>query len=155
LAGFQTTKFRRAIIIAAAVRDAIGVSLEGIRNIAELLIILDRRGVALFTVRECDCLARAALPMFQKLLLTMNAALRNGAKSRAIHRMNALVDCEGAGGAADAKVALEASKAVLGEDAKGLSVNVNVSQTMTSPGYVIGRWQPPPSPTIEGSINDE
>jgi hypothetical protein len=82
------------------------------------------------------------MPEFQRLMASLNAELRNGFKSKAIRRMGELVGWRGEGTAADATVALKASLAVLGEEAKGVSVNVQVNNqtnnmTAIRPGYVL------------------
>lgn len=92
-------------------------------------------------------------PIFiAKLTQEMNA-LRSAAKPRAIKKMVDLVDWKGEGGAADAKVALEASKAVLGEEAKGISINVGVHNHLgvhIKPGYVVRMPAAKQPLTIEG-----
>lgn len=67
-------------------------------------------------------------------------ALRASAVPKAVKQMIDLMDWQGEGRAADAKVRLEASRAILGEDASGLSVNVNVATQNNigiRPGYII------------------
>jgi len=76
-------------------------------------------------------------------------ALRASAVPKALRQMIDLMDWQGDGRAADAKVRLEAAKAILGEDGASLSVNVNVaSQTNVGirPGYVL-RLPPEPAPS--------
>ncbi len=90
---------------------------------------------------------------YQRVHAEMMVALRNGAKPKALHRIIGLVDERGDGKAADRKVQLEAAKTVLGEDAKGVSVNVNVNTQVNTdfrPGYVILLRADAPTPsTIE------
>lgn len=92
-------------------------------------------------------------PIFiAKLTQEMNA-LRSAAKPKAIKKMVDLVDWIGEGGAADAKVALEASKAVLGEEAKGISINVGINNQMgvhIKPGYVVRMPSAKQPAVIEG-----
>jgi hypothetical protein len=81
-------------------------------------------------------------PIFAKALAKANADLRNGAHTKAIHRMIDLIDEPGAGKAADRKVQLAAAQAVIGEEGKaGTTVNVNVAQQQITPGYVIKPFQ--------------
>jgi hypothetical protein len=102
-------------------------------------LTLEQAAVVL-DIRRRNARQISRMPEFQGLMASLSADLRNGFKSRAIHRMGELVDWRGEGTAADATVALKASQAVLGEEAKGLSVNVNVAnQTNVGirPGYVL------------------
>jgi len=93
-----------------------------------------------------------------------NAALsdaRVALAPAAIAKIGELIEWKGEGKAADANVALNASKTALGEDAKGFSVNVQVNnQTNIAnairPGYVLdlgamhGRRHDEDAPIIEG-----
>jgi hypothetical protein len=83
-----------------------------------------------------------ASPDWQKIYAQLLADVRTGAKARALREIVDLVGRVGEDKAADAKVKLEAAKTVLGEDAKGVSVNVQVNNqtnTLTAirPGYVL------------------
>jgi hypothetical protein len=83
-----------------------------------------------------------ASPGWQKIYAELLADVRTGAKARALREIIDLVGRVGEGKAADAKVRLEAAKTVLGEDAKGVSVNVQVNNqtnnmTAIRPGYVL------------------
>lgn len=79
----------------------------------------------------------SAQPAFQRLLAKETAAFRDGARARATRRMVNLIEEPGQNKAADRKVQLAASMAVLGEgDARGTTVNVQVNNTLT-PGIVI------------------
>jgi hypothetical protein len=78
----------------------------------------------------------------QKIYAELLADVRTGAKARALCEIINLVGRVGEDKAADAKVRLEAAKTVLGEDAKGVSVNVQVNNqtnnmTAIRPGYVL------------------
>jgi hypothetical protein len=88
-------------------------------------------------------------PKFRALYAELLASIRDGAKAKAVHRIVALVDRKGEGSAADGKLQLEASRTVLGEDAKGQTISVEVRNNIglqIRPGYVIA----PHKPTIEG-----
>ena len=82
-------------------------------------------------------------------------ALRNGAKPTAVRKMIDLIGHVGEGKAADAKVALDAAKAVLGEKDGGLTVNVGVqvgvNNVNVQPGYVIDLGERPKPITINAS----
>jgi hypothetical protein len=119
------------------------------------------QAAAVLDIRRRNARQISRMPDFQRLMASLNADLRNGFKSRAIRRMGELVDWQGEGTAADATVALKASQAVLGEEAKGLSVNVQVNNqtnntTAIRPGYVLdlgamyGRRGDDDGPIIEG-----
>jgi hypothetical protein len=101
-----------------------------------------------------------ASPGWQKIYAALLADVRTGAKARALREIIDLVGRVGEGKAADAKVRLDAAKTVLGEEAKGVSVNVQVNnQTNLAeairPGYVLdlsamyGRREDPPTPDAE------
>jgi hypothetical protein len=83
-----------------------------------------------------------ASPGWQKIYAQLLADVRTGAKARALREIIDLVGRVGEDKAADAKLRLDAAKTVLGDDAKGISVNVQVNnQTNIAnairPGYVL------------------
>jgi hypothetical protein len=92
------------------------------------------------------------LPAFRSLLASLIADLRDGGKARAVRRMIALIDEPGAGLAADRAVQLKAAVATLGEEAKGVSVQVGIQTTIAvKPGWILDasdRDRPEP-PVIE------
>jgi hypothetical protein len=105
-------------------------------------------------------------PVFVTALNKAVAGLRAGAVPAAINRLIELVEWQGEGRAADAKVRMDASKAVLGEDAGRLSVNVQVTnQTNVAnairPGYVLdlgamyGNRDDPPTIDAEPPRTDD
>jgi hypothetical protein len=83
-----------------------------------------------------------ASPGWQKIYAELLADMRSGAKAKALREIIDPVGREGEDKAADAKLRLDAAKTVLGEEAKGVSVNVqvnnqtNAAQTIR-PGYVL------------------
>jgi len=80
------------------------------------------------------------LPAFRKLLTSAIADLRMGAHARMVHTMIKIADDPGDGTAADRTVRLKAVLAVLGEEAKGANLTVNVglqNNVAFKPGYVI------------------
>ena len=90
-------------------------------------------------------------PSFERSLNAAAHALRASAVPKALRQMIDLMDWQGDGRAADAKVRLDAAKAVLGEDAARLSVNVNVAnQTNVAaairPGYILRLPKDMPTP---------
>ena len=75
---------------------------------------------------------------FQAGLTQAINSLRTGAAPKAMHKIIDLIHIEGEGKAADRKVQLQAAQTILGEQAGGVSVNVQVNnQTNITPGYVI------------------
>lgn len=66
-------------------------------------------------------------PVFQRELAEQLQSLRNGMKARAVLAQGEILDDHGDGAAADRKVRLQAARAILGEDARGRSVNVTVN----------------------------
>jgi hypothetical protein len=107
-----------------------------------------------------------ASPGWQKIYAQLLADVRTGAKARALREIIDLVGRVGEDKAADAKVRLDAAKTVLGEDAKGVSVNVQVTnQTNVAnairPGYVLdlgamyGRRDDPPTIDVEPPRTDD
>jgi len=82
----------------------------------------------------------ATQSVFQTALNAEVDAIRSGSKIRAMRRIAELVDDSGDGTAADRKVQLAAAQTVLGEQAKGVSVNVNTqfnNNVVVTPGYVL------------------
>lgn len=108
----------------------VGVPL-GVHQVADLL-----------KVRRAYVRDLMADPLFKT---KYNAALsdaRVALAPSAIAKIGELIEWKGEGKAADANVALNASKTALGEDAKGFSVNVQVNNqvnnaTTIRPGYVL------------------
>jgi hypothetical protein len=79
-------------------------------------------------------------PGFQALYAELRNEVRTGATARALRKVIELVDWQGEGRAADAKICLEAAKTILGEPEQGVSVNVQVNNQLGvafRPGYVI------------------
>jgi hypothetical protein len=102
----------------------------------------------------------ATMP-FRRLYAASIADVRSGAHARMVHRMIAIANDPGEGTAADRSIQLKAVQAVLGEEAKGVSVNVQVNNqtnntTAIRPGYVLdlgamyGRRDDDDGPVIEG-----
>lgn len=90
-------------------------------------------------IRRRNVRALQRQPAFERLLAAETSAFRNGAKARATRRMVALIDEPGAGKAADRKVQLAASQAVLGEgdgNRSGVTINMPGSTQITA-GVVI------------------
>ena len=79
-------------------------------------------------------------PAFRKMLNAKIVDLRVGAHPRMIRNMIDIANDPGEGTAADRTVGLKASLAVLGEQAKGVTVNVGVQTHVAAdirPGYVL------------------
>lgn len=79
-------------------------------------------------------------PVFQNELARALSAFRNGQHPAAWAKVAALMNDEGEGKAADRKVQLQAAQTLLGEQAKGVTVNVNTqvnAATQNIAGYVI------------------
>jgi hypothetical protein len=82
-----------------------------------------------------------AQTIFQKALAQELAALRDGAKARAMHKVIEIVENDGDGTAADRKVQLAAASILLGDEAgpskgAGVSVTINNNQTLQA-GIVV------------------
>lgn len=99
-------------------------------------------------VRRRNARRLAQTPIFQRALAKAAAELRSGEHLASIQRIIAIRDTPGQGKAADRKVQLAAAQAVLGEEAKGPSVNVNITNSIQTAGYVIDTS--PERMTIEG-----
>lgn len=95
-------------------------------------------------------------PIGSKALSQALAALRNGAKAAAMHKIIALVNNEGEGKAADRKVQLEAARDILGlKDSSAAQVNITLNQqTNINPGYVVRDPRPQASVTIDGTAQE-
>lgn len=84
-------------------------------------------------------------PAFQKLMLSLVAAVRTGELARSVATMIEVRDAKGEGTAADRKVRLDASKALVGEADKSLTVNVAVQNNLgiqVKAGFVIKPYAP-------------
>lgn len=94
-------------------------------------------------------------PAFERLIARETAAKRNGAKARAWHRIETIAHDPGLGKAADRKVQLAASQALIGETdgTRNPSVNVTINNQHVTPGYVIDLS--PQAPQIEAKANEE
>ena len=116
------------------------------------------QAAAVLDIRRRNARQIFATPAFRRLYAASIADVRSGAHARMVHNMVRIANEPGQGTAADRNVQLKASQAVLGEEAKGLCVNVqvnnqtNLNQTVR-PGYVLdlsalyGKREPR---TIEG-----
>jgi hypothetical protein len=104
-------------------------------------------------------------PAFRKMLTAKIADLRVGAYPRMIRNMIDIANDPGEGTAADRRVRLKASQAVLGEQAKdgGVTVNVGVRTNVAAdirPGYLLdlsamyGRRADPPA-MIENETSED
>jgi hypothetical protein len=97
-------------------------------------------------------------PLFKTKYNAALADARAALAPQAIAKIGELIEWKGEGKAADANVALNASKTALGEDAKGFSVNVQVNNqtniaNQIKPGYVLDLSALKPEPqTIEGMV---
>ncbi|MGD9656201.1 MAG: hypothetical protein AB7U61_00950 [Methylocystis sp.] len=66
-------------------------------------------------------------PIAQKELATQLQALRSGMKAHALMTVGEIMTERGDNKAADRKVRLQAAQTIIGDDARGPSVNVNVT----------------------------
>ena len=92
-------------------------------------------------------------PLFKLEMAKATAEKRKAAHPMAVHAMVELLDWTGLETPADANVRLNAAKAVLGEEAKGVTVNVNQTTNVgisIKPGYVIRQPASKEPVTIEG-----
>ena len=94
-----------------------------------------------------------ALAQWQQHYLALVATVRSGEHGKSIQTLIDVRDDVGANTAADRKVRVDASKALLGDDNEKLSVNVTVNQQTTiKAGYVIRLGGERPPVTIEGEV---
>jgi hypothetical protein len=105
----------------------------------------------LLGIRRRQARELSTLPLFAAEMARQVAALRSGAKAKAVHRIIGLIDEAGEGSAADRKIQLEASKTILDDGSKG-GVNVNIRNNVLSAGYIIDLDSPRAPPAIEGLI---
>jgi len=101
-------------------------------------------------------------PAFMRELSKAVDDLRRGHTAEAMHKTIEIMRDPGFGKAADRKVQLEAADRILAIDGPGSAkngVNVNITNNMVVPGYVIDLRDPAETapPTIEGRVitNDE
>lgn len=93
---------------------------------------------------------------FKRMIAQHVDELRNGHKLEAVHRQIAIMRDKGEGRAADRKVQLQATQAVLGESEQhksGITIN-NVLGVQVSPGYVLKLKERNQPQTIDGEAND-
>jgi hypothetical protein len=108
----------------------------------------------LLRLRKRNARQLLATPEAERLMVAAIASLRNGSKGRAMAKIIELVE-RPVVSAADGSLALDAARTVLGEDAKGITVNIGAGAGSTfnvRPGYVIREPRSKEPPTIEGTI---
>jgi hypothetical protein len=109
---------------------------------------------AILGVRRTYVRGLMADPVFKTEMARATADALAALEPKAVSTLCELLDWQGDGRAADANVRLNSAKTIMGEDAKGLSVNMNVQNNLvggaTQLGYVLGLPAKFKPPTIEG-----
>jgi hypothetical protein len=99
------------------------------------------QAAAALDIRRRNARQIFATTAFRRLYAASIADVRSGVHARMVHNMVKIANDPGDGTAADRNVQLKASQAVLGEEAKGSNVTVNVGVQNNvgniRPGYVL------------------
>lgn len=119
---------------------------------------LSYRQIAAVTGRRVRHIARLfAEPVFQSHRSALVHSMRNGEHAKSVHTMIKVRDNPGDGKAADRKVQLEAAKSIMGEEAKGININVGINNHLgvhIKPGYVVRMPSAKQPVTIEGTATE-